>query len=71
MRIKSIKSQYRRDMQLELECEHCGDIILDNGYDDDYFHNEVIPKMVCNVCGKIADDTYVPLIPKYKPNEIV
>ena len=71
MKIKSIKSQHRRDMQLELECEHCGDISVDNGYDDEHFHQVVIPNMVCIVCGKTASEDYRPLQPKYSPNQVV
>lgn len=47
MRIKEIYSQYRRDFYTIYECEHCGHTKKDSGYDDTYFHNEVIPKMIC------------------------
>jgi len=65
MKIKEIKSQNRRDFQAIFECEHCGNTIKRSGYDDEYFHNYVIPKMVCNACGKTASDTYRPLATKY------
>ena len=46
MRIKTITSQHRRDFRAILECEHCGhDQQLTSGYDDKYYHENVIPKM--------------------------
>jgi hypothetical protein len=66
MRIKEIINQHRRDFTALMECEHCGAIEeLGRGYDDDYFHNKVIPQMKCKNCGKIAPDTYRPLKTKY------
>ena len=52
MRIKEIKSQHRRDFQAVYECEHCGHTEESYGYDDEYFHREVIPNKVCSKCGK-------------------
>ena len=60
MRIKEKLSQHRRDFTAIYECEHCGETKKSGGYDDSYFHNNVIPKMKCEKCGKIADDTYKP-----------
>lgn len=68
MKIKIIKSQYRRDMQCIYECEHCGNQEDGYGYDDSYFHSEVIPNMICKKCGKKADTDYRPLATKY-PDE--
>lgn len=65
MRIKTIKNQYRRDFTAEYVCEHCGDVHEGGGYDDSYFHNTVIPDMVCEKCGKKAGDDYLPLTTKY------
>lgn len=65
MKIKTIESQSRRDFTAIYECEHCGHEKEGNGYDDAYFHNNVIPKMKCNKCGKKADDNYRPLTTKY------
>lgn len=65
MRIKKIISQHRRDFTAEYECEHCGNVITDHGYDDRNFHENVIPKMICKNCGKMADDDYRPLATKY------
>mgnify|MGYP003083379963 FL=1 len=55
MKIKKIISQHRRDFQAVYECEHCGYTVKSYGYDDEYFHNEVIPNKVCPKCGKKAD----------------
>ena len=66
MHIKKILRQDRRDFYADYECEHCGYIDHNkSGYDDSYFHNTVVPKMVCPQCGKKADDNYRPLTTKY------
>ncbi|WP_247926841.1 hypothetical protein [Streptococcus intermedius] len=65
MRIKTIISQHRRDFTADYECEHCNHVVRMSGYDDDNFHRNVIPKMVCKKCGKIADNNYRPLATKY------
>lgn len=65
MKIKQIKSQNRRDFYAIYECEYCGDSHESSGYDDSYFHNQVIPKMVCKHCGKTSGDDYRPLATKY------
>ena len=65
MKIQKIIYKHRRDFQAIYECEHCGFTKEDGGYDDAYFHNEVIPKMVCPKCGKTADESYRPLTTKY------
>jgi len=66
MRIKKIINQSRRDFVAIYKCEHCGYEENGSGYDDSYFHNEVIPNMKCKKCGKTADDTYRALAPKYE-----
>ena len=65
MRIKQILNQHRRDFQAIYECEHCGYIHTSSGYDDSYFHKEVIPKMYCAKCGETADASYIPRSTKY------
>lgn len=66
MHIKEIISQYRRDFKALMECEHCGDQTINNyGYDDANYHGNVIPAMICEKCGKHADDNYTSLPPKY------
>jgi ribosomal protein L37AE/L43A len=65
MKIKKITSQYRRDFHAIYECEHCGYTKESSGYDDSYFHKEVIPSMECDKCGKTSTDDYRPLQTKY------
>ena len=65
MKIKTIESQNRRDFHAVYECEHCGHTHRGSGYDDTYFHQNVIPQMKCESCGKTAGDDYRPLATKY------
>ena len=66
MKIKEIKWQYRRDMRVDLECEHCGHIMYDHkGYDDKNYHEIVIPNIICPGCGQQAPENYRPLTTKY------
>jgi len=65
MRIRKITSQNRRDFRAIYECEHCGNTETKGGYDDSYFHQQVIPKMICKKCGKTANEDYRPLSTKY------
>lgn len=65
MRIKKIVSQYRRDFVAIYECEHCGFEMESHGYDDSYFHQNVIPEMKCPRCKKNAEVNYRPLATKY------
>ena len=71
MKIKEITSQNRRDFWAIYICENCGYEEKGSGYDDTYFHTQVIPKKVCKKCGKTADENYRPLTPKYKDWETV
>lgn len=53
MKLKNITSQSRRDFWGTYECEFCGHIEEKvSGYDDNYFHNNVTPKMNCKKCGE-------------------
>lgn len=65
MKIKNITWQHRRDFEAVYVCEHCGNEEKSTGYDDSYFHNEVIPDMKCKSCGKKTDENYRPLTTKY------
>ena len=66
MKIKKIISQHRRDFWADYECEHCGFVDENqSGYDDAYFHREVIPNKGCPKCKKKAGDNYRPLATKY------
>ena len=72
MRIKQINSQSRRDFRADYECEHCGHIEKNvSGYDDSFFHQNVIPEMACKICHKKADETYRALAPKYSDDKII
>lgn len=71
MKIKTIESQNRRDFHAIYECEHCGHTKKGSGYDDSYFHQEVIPKMKCEQCGKTADENYRALTTKYPDSQVV
>lgn len=71
MRIKEITSQTRRDFMAIFECEHCGQHCHRPGYDDAYFHNNVVPNLPCPNCNKTAPETYRPLATKYADNEVV
>lgn len=71
MRIKEITSQNRRDFRAEYECEYCGATREGYGYDDDNFHQNVIPEMKCEKCGKTSAKNYRPLTTKYRADEIV
>lgn len=66
MKIKEITSMSRRDFRADMECEHCGSVEKGvSGYDDTYFHENVIPKMKCKKCNKIGREDSIPMQPKY------
>ncbi len=69
MKIKKIISQHRRDFQAIYICEHCNEEQEKSGYDDSYFHQNVIPNMLCKKCNKISPKDYRALTTKY-PDEI-
>lgn len=65
MRIKRIVSQHRRDFTAVYICEHCGHEEEGIGYDDRYFHEQVVPDKACPSCSKKAGGDYQPLTPRY------
>lgn len=72
MKILKITNQHRRDFRADMVCEHCGHIVYNkSGYDDDNFHRDVIPQMVCPKCGKKAPKDYRPLSTKYAAHEVI
>lgn len=71
MHIKQITSRSRRDFFAIYACEHCGHEEKMSGYDDDYFHRNVIPAMKCRQCEKVAGPDYVPMGTKYAPHEVI
>lgn len=53
MKINKILNQYRRDFTAEIECESCGNKeTLRTGYDDRFYHDKVMPAIICKKCGK-------------------
>jgi len=71
MKIKKITHQHRRDFTAIYECEHCDHEEKGSGYDDANFHNNIIPAMECNSCGKVASDDYRALTTKYSEHVVV
>jgi DNA-directed RNA polymerase subunit M/transcription elongation factor TFIIS len=71
MYIYKIVSQHRRDFTAIYECESCDHRYEGSGYDDDNFHNNVIPKMECPKCGKVAPVDYKARETKYVEWETV
>lgn len=55
MHIKKILSMNRRDFHAIYICEFCGNEKKGYGYDDSNFHDNVIPNMKCEKCGKKSD----------------
>ena len=53
MHLTAKHSQHRRDFTGTLTCAHCGhQEELRDGYDDAFYHEQVIPNMECPRCGK-------------------
>jgi transcription elongation factor Elf1 len=53
MFIKKIAWQMGNDFSADMECEHCGHVGKnDCGYNDGFYHTQVIPAMRCSQCGK-------------------
>lgn len=71
MRIKEIIYQHRRDFRAVYICEHCGNEETSSGYDDQNFHKNVIPEIICKKCGKKSPKNYRPLATKYADNEVI
>ena len=68
MKINRIINQNRRDFNAVYECEGCEHTLEGRGYDDEYFHKNVIPSMRCPKCGKTSAECgadYRPLATKY------
>jgi uncharacterized Zn finger protein len=72
MKIIKILSQSRRDMRVDMQCESCNYIEERvYAYDDNNFHENVIPKIKCKNCGQTSPENYRPLKTKYKEFEQV
>lgn len=58
-------SQNRRDFSAEYTCEGCGNKeIDDSGYDDKYYHENVIPNKKCNNCKESTITLGKPIEPQ-------
>ena len=77
MRIIKTYNWNRRDFSFDAECEHCKNIIKENGgYDDSNYYNNVVPSMKCVKCGEStrSKSSSVPnaiIMPKYDSNIII
>lgn len=71
MQIKKIISQHRRDFTAIYQCEHCEYEEESSGYDDTFFHQNVIPNMECKSCGEKASEDYRGLAPKYSKDTVI
>ncbi len=57
MKLHVITWQHRSDFEAILHCEHCGEFqSMGYGYDDDRFHEKVIPTIKCVACGKRSNE---------------
>lgn len=75
MKIKKMISQFRRDFSAILECQFCETTkVLNTGYDDRNYHDNVIPAMKCGHCNKStnSEGAAIENTPtKYSTNQII
>ena len=75
MRIHEMISQHRRDFTAIMRCEFCGHQEKESsGYDDTYYHTNVIPNMKCENCNKstISEGAEIkPQATKYPDNYVI
>jgi len=72
MKIREITYRHRRDFSAIYICEHCGTTTkTGDGYDDQNFHRNVVPRMKCPQCGERSPSDYEPLEPKYPDYQTV
>ena len=60
MKLLKKTRQHRRDFTGIYECEECHFTIELDGYDDRYFHDNVVPSWECLKCGKSTNDLEEP-----------
>ncbi|MFY2945843.1 hypothetical protein ACOTI8_31010 [Achromobacter xylosoxidans] len=65
MHIKKKISQSRRDFYAIYACGHCGHEEKGCGYDDAFFHNNVIPSMKCAKCGETEQQSSTADVPAH------
>ena len=56
MNIVKYKEFMRNDFVAEYKCEYCGRTVEAWGYNDDNFHDNVIPNAKCDKCGKSTNE---------------
>jgi ribosomal protein L37AE/L43A len=74
VKIKKKLSQHRRDFTAIYVCEGCGTEVESSGYDDENFHNNVIPALKCVVCNRTSAEcgaTYEPMKPEYPDGYLI
>lgn len=74
MELIKITHQHRRDFVGVLKCEACQSKQEVRGYDDRNYHDNVIPNIKCEKCGKSSADlgiTHEPTPTKYQAWEVV
>ena len=77
MKLVEKVSQRRRDFKGKYVCQNCGNVETDNGldsYDDDYYHDNVIPAMQCKKCGESTNSLHLEndrVATKYRADEVV
>jgi hypothetical protein len=53
MKILKMTSMCNNDFVADMICEHCGrEVELTTGYNDGFYHDYVIPAMLCKGCNK-------------------
>ena len=63
MEIKTYTFEHRNDFKAILECEHCGhEQPLNNGYNDDFYFEHVLPKIACKSCGRSTNEAHDPAV---------
>ena len=71
MRINKILDRTRRDIYCLYECEHCGYTEKGSGYDDDNYHNNVVPKLKCKDCLRNSEGIGPKFTPKYGDHVVI
>lgn len=57
MKVTKRYNQYRRDLDIDIECQNCGHKEIGIGaYDDLNFWENVVPNFKCEKCGKSTKD---------------
>lgn len=57
MRVTARYNQHRRDLEIDMECESCGEKDhYDSAYDDTNFWVNVVPKFKCPKCNKSSEE---------------